>query len=69
MRQNLKIVIKILGDEKEASKIAKNIIKHRELKKITKTSDLVKIIEKSKKKDFSKNKSMYKNFSSFKNFY
>ena len=49
----LKLIIKILGDEKEASKIAKNIVKHRNLKKITNTTDLVKIIEKSKKKTFS----------------
>jgi len=47
---NLKAVIKILGDEKEASKIAKNIVKYRKLKKITNTADLVKIIIKSKKK-------------------
>ena len=38
----LKLIIKILGDEKEASKIAKNIVKHRNLKKITNTTDLVK---------------------------
>ncbi len=50
---DLKLVIKILGDEKEASKIAKNIVKFRNLKKITNTSDLVKIIEKSKKKNYS----------------
>mgnify|MGYP000269613197 FL=1 len=31
---NLKLVIKILGDEKEASKIAKNIVKHRNTKKL-----------------------------------
>ena len=30
---NLKLVIKILGDEKEASKIAKNIVKYRKTKK------------------------------------
>ena len=47
---DLKLVIKFLGDEKEASKIAKNIVKFRSEKKITSTSDLVKIIEKSKKK-------------------
>ena len=51
--KNLKLVIKILGDEKEASKIAKNIVKYRNIKKITNTADLVKIIEKSKKKNFS----------------
>lgn len=50
--KDLKLVIRILGDEKEASKIAKNIVKHRKVKKITNTTDLVKIIEKSKKKNF-----------------
>ena len=50
--QNLKLVIKILGDEKEASTIAKNIVKSRNIKKISNTSDLVKIIEKSKKKNY-----------------
>ena len=50
---DLKSVIKILGDEKEASKIAKNIIKYRNIKKITNTEDLVKIIESSKKKNYS----------------
>ncbi len=48
--KDLKLIIKILGDEKEASKIAKNIVKFRNIKKIMNTSDLVKIIEKSKKK-------------------
>ena len=46
---DLKLVIKILGDEKEASKIAKNIVRHRSTKKISSTLDLVKIIQKSKK--------------------
>ena len=50
--KDLKLVIKILGDEQEASKIAKNIVKFRNIKKITYTSDLVKIIEKSKKKNY-----------------
>ena len=49
---DLKLVIRILGEEKEASKIAKNIVKYRNNKKITHTADLVKIIEKSKKKYF-----------------
>ncbi len=49
---DLKSVIKNLGDEQEASKIAKNIVKHRNIKKITNTADLVKIIEKSKKKKY-----------------
>ncbi len=52
--KNLKSIIKILGEEKEASRIAKNIVKSRKLNKIINTDDLVKIIEKSKKKTFSK---------------
>ena len=51
--EDLKLVIKILGDEKEATRIAKNIVKYRNIKKITNTSDLAKIIEKSKRKNFS----------------
>jgi len=50
---DLKLVIKILGEEKEASKIAKNIVKYRNTKKIKNTNELVKIIEKSKKKNYS----------------
>ena len=48
--KNLRVLIKILGEEKEASLIAKNIVKNRNIKKITNTGELVKIIEKSKKK-------------------
>ena len=51
--KDLKLIIKILGDEKEASKIAKNIVEQRNIKRITNTIDLVKIIEKSKKKNYS----------------
>ena len=50
---DLKLIIKILGEEKEAAKIAKNIVKVRSKKKITRVDELVKIIEKSKKKNFS----------------
>ena len=50
---DLKSVIKILGEESEASKIAKNIVNYRSKKKITNTADLAQIIEKSKKKNFS----------------
>ena len=50
--KDLKSVIKILGEESEASKIAKNIVNHRNKKKITNTADLAQIIEKSKKKNF-----------------
>ena len=48
----LRLIIKILGEEKEASKIAKNIVHARLQKKITKVDELVKIIEKSKKKKY-----------------
>ncbi len=48
--EDLKSIIKILGEEKEASKIAKNIVKQRVIKKITETSELVKIIKQSKSK-------------------
>ena len=50
----LKLIIKILGEEKEASKIAKNIVRERSKKKITKVNELVAIITKSKSRDFSK---------------
>ena len=51
---NLKMIIKIFGDEKEASKIARNIIKARQIKKISKVDQLVEIIERSKKKIYTK---------------
>ena len=50
--KDLKSVIKILGDEKDASRIAKNIVKHRNIKKISNTAELVSIIKKSKKKNY-----------------
>ena len=50
---DLKLIIKILGEEKDASRIAKNIVKFRSEKKITKVQELVQIIEKSKKKNYS----------------
>jgi 16S rRNA (cytosine1402-N4)-methyltransferase len=49
---DLKLIIKILGEEKEAARIAKNIVKFRNIKKIIKVKDLVQIIEKSKKKNY-----------------
>jgi len=52
--KNLKLIIKILGEEREASRIAKNIIKARTLKKIDTVTDLVRIIEASKKKNYNK---------------
>tara|TARA_Y100000389_G_scaffold51131_1_gene46848 strand:+ start:217 stop:1227 length:1011 start_codon:yes stop_codon:yes gene_type:complete len=48
----LKLIIKIFGEEKEAARIAKNIVKFRSEKKITKVKDLVNIITKSKKKNY-----------------
>ena len=51
--QKLKSIIKILGEEKDASRIARNIIKTRLEKKITSVDQLVAIIKKSKKKNYS----------------
>ena len=51
--KKLKLIIKILGEEKEASKIAKNIIRFRAVKKITKANQLAEIINKSKKRNYS----------------
>ena len=48
----LKLIIKIFGEEKEAARIAKNIVKFRSEKKIIKVKDLVNIIIKSKKKNY-----------------
>ena len=51
--KSLKLIIKVLGEEKEASSIAKNIVKARSKSKITRVDELVKIIERSKKNNFS----------------
>ena len=51
--QKLKSIIKILGEEQEASRISKNIIKNRNIKKIIKVEHLVEIIKKSKRKTYS----------------
>ena len=48
------LIIKILGEEKEAKKIVRNIVKARSLKRISSVSELVKIIEISKKKNYTK---------------
>ena len=53
-QEQLKLIIKILGEEDEASIISKNIIKARSEKKITRVDELVKIVEKSKRKNLSK---------------
>jgi len=52
--KNLRLIIKILGEEQEANKIVKNIIKARQIKKIDTVIELVKIIELSKKKNYNK---------------
>jgi len=52
--KHLKLIIKILGEEKEANRIAKNIIKARTIKKIDTVTELVRIIEQSKKKNYNK---------------
>ena len=52
--KNLKMIIKILGEEKEAGRIVKNIIKARKLKRIDTVTELVRIIEASKKKNYKK---------------
>jgi 16S rRNA (cytosine1402-N4)-methyltransferase len=52
--KNLKLVIKILGEEQEANRIVKNIIKARQIKKIDTVVELVRIIESSKKKNYNK---------------
>ncbi len=48
--EELKMILKKFGDEKEAFKIAKNIVKTRAFKTISTTDELVQIIKKSKKK-------------------
>ena len=52
--KSLKLIIKILGEEQEAGRIAKNIVKARSIKKIDTVTELVQIIEKSKKKNYNK---------------
>ena len=51
-QQKLLLIIKILGEEKDAFRIVKNIIKARSICKITKVDQLVEIIEKSKKRNY-----------------
>ena len=58
----MKLIIKTFGEETDASLIARNIIKVREKKKITKVNELVEIIEKSKKKGFYKKNICTKTF-------
>jgi 16S rRNA (cytosine1402-N4)-methyltransferase len=50
----LRLIIKILGEEKEANRITRNIVKARAIKKIDTVTELVRIIESSKKKNYNK---------------
>tara|TARA_B100000945_G_scaffold21685_1_gene15479 strand:+ start:2229 stop:3242 length:1014 start_codon:yes stop_codon:yes gene_type:complete len=52
--KTLKDIIKHLGEERFAFKIASNIVKQRKQKSINSVTDLVNIIKKSKKRDFNK---------------
>ena len=52
--KNLKLIIKTFGEEKEGSRIAKNIVRAREKKRISLVPEFVKIIEASKRKIFKK---------------
>ena len=52
--KTLRLIIKILGEEQEANKIVRNIIKARVIKKIDTVKELVQIIEASKKKNYKK---------------
>ena len=65
--KDLMEIIKTFGEEKEASKISRNIVRERLKKQLNTTDELVKIIQNSKKKIIKKNQRKYENISSFKN--
>ena len=52
--EDLKNIIKVFGEEVDASKISRNIVKERTKNNIKTTDELVKIIKKSKKRNFKK---------------
>jgi len=60
-KKEIEKILKYFGDEQDAKSISRNIVKFRESKKIT-TQDLVKIIEKSKRKKSFKIHSATKTF-------
>ena len=64
--KELEKILKYFGDENDAKSISKNIIKERASKNLD-TQNLVKIIEKSKKKKKFQNTCCYKSFSGIKN--
>ena len=53
-QETLNDIIRFFGEEKESFKISKNIINERKKSPILSSNDLVRIIKKSKKKDFNK---------------
>ena len=50
----MKDIIKTFGEEEDASKISKNIVKRETKKQLNTTDELVKIIQNSKKKNYKK---------------
>ena len=52
--KDLMEIIKTFGEEKEASKISRNIVRERLKKQLNTTDELVKIIQNSKKKNYKK---------------
>ncbi len=52
--EDLRDIIKVFGEEKDAYRIAKNLVKERNIDQIKTTDELVKIIQKSKKKNYKK---------------
>ena len=54
--QKLRTIIKILGEEKDANLIAKNIIKARSINKTTNVNQLVILLKMIKKRNYKRNK-------------
>ncbi len=52
--KDLKDIIKILGEEKDASRIANNIVSQRDIQELKNTDELVAIIKRSKRKNYKK---------------
>ena len=52
--QDLRDILKIFGEEQDATKISRNIVKERIKNEIKTTDELVRIIKKSKKKNYKK---------------
>ena len=67
--KTLSNIFKLLGEEKESSRISRNIVKERQQSPIKTIPDLIKVIKKSKRKNFKKkNKFINSSFPSSKNF-